>query len=84
MVEIKIIGNNCPYCIKLEKLCREVVAENQIEATIEKITDLNEFGKYGVMLIPGLVLNGRLLTQGKLPLKHTLVHWLTNPQNPSK
>jgi len=81
MTEIIIIGNNCPYCIRLEKLCREVVAENQLEASIKKITDLNEFGKYGIMLTPGLVINGKLVLQGKLPVKHTLAHWLTNPQN---
>lgn len=81
MTDVIIIGNNCPYCVRLENLCREVVAENQLVVSIKKITDLSEFEKYGVMLTPGLVINGKLVLQGKLPVKSTLAHWLKNPQS---
>jgi len=37
---------------------------------------LKEFGKYGVYLTPGLVVNGKVLLQGKIPVKSTLEHWL--------
>jgi small redox-active disulfide protein 2 len=76
MLEIKILGTGCPNCIRLENMCREVVAENNLEATIEKVTNVDDFWKYGVMLTPALILNGNLLLQGKLPTRHTLVHWL--------
>ena len=65
-------------CIRLENLCREVVTEKKWTATIEKITDYSEFGKYGVMMSPGLVVNGKVLSQGKIPVKSTLEHWLEN------
>lgn len=76
MLDIKILGTGCPNCLKLESLCKEVVAENNIEANIEKITDFDEFGNYGVMITPGLVVNGKVLSQGKIPTKSTLEHWL--------
>lgn len=76
MVEIKILGPGCPNCNRLENMCRDVVAENNIEATIEKIINIDDFWKYGVMITPALIVNGKLLIQGKLPTKHTLVHWL--------
>lgn len=76
MLEIKILGPGCPNCIRLENMCREVVAENNLDATIEKVSNIDEFWKYGVMLTPALIVNGKLLVQGKLPTRHTLVHWL--------
>jgi len=76
MLEIKVLGSGCTNCIRLENLCREIIAENKIYATIEKITDFNEFGKYGVMMTPGLVVNGKLISQGKIPVKNTLEHRL--------
>lgn len=76
MMEIKILGTGCPNCIRLENMCREVVAENILDATIEKVSNVDDFWKYGVMLTPALILNGKLLVQGKLPTRHTLVHWL--------
>ncbi len=80
MLEIKILGTGCPNCIRLENLCREVVAENNLDATIEKVPNVDDFWKYGVMLTPALIINGRLLVQGKMPTKPTLVHWLVDNQ----
>ena len=76
MLDIKVLGTGCPNCIRLEDLCREVVREMGVEANIEKITDLNAFGKFNVFLTPGLVVNGKVLSQGKLPTKATLESWL--------
>jgi len=78
MIEIKVLGPGCPNCMRLENLCNEVVGELGIEAQVEKITDINEYGKYGVMLTPGLVVNGKVLLQGKVPTKATLTNWLKN------
>lgn len=76
MLNIKILGSGCPNCTKLEKLCSEVVDETGLEAEIEKVTDFNKFVDYGVMMTPGLVINGEVLSQGKIPVKSTLRNWL--------
>ena len=76
MLEIKILGSGCTNCKNLEKLCREVVTENKLEANIEKVTDIKEIVSYGILSTPGLVVNGKILSSGKLPTKNTLQHWL--------
>ena len=78
MLNIKVLGSGCTNCINLEKLCREVVTENSIEAEIEKVTDYKDIMRYGIMSTPGLVINGKVIHSGKLPTKTTLVHWLVN------
>ncbi len=76
MLNIKVLGSGCTNCINLEKLCREVTSENRIDAVIEKVTDLREIMSYGIMSTPGLVLNGKVVSSGKLPTKATLTHWM--------
>lgn len=76
MLNIKVLGSGCTNCKTLENLCKEVVAENKIEATIEKVTELKDIMSYGVMSTPGLVVNEKVIHTGKLPTKSTLTHWL--------
>ena len=76
MLNIKVVGSGCFNCIKLEQFCREVVAENNIEANIEKITDLNKFAELGILMTPGLIINNKVISSGKLPSKTTLEHWI--------
>lgn len=76
MLDIKVLGPGCPNCIKLENLVKEIVAEKNIPAKVEKITDRERFLEYGIMLTPGLVVNGKVLVSGKIPTKATLEHWL--------
>lgn len=76
MLNIKVLGTGCPNCIKLEKLCKEVVDQNNLDANIEKVTDMNLFGDLGVMITPGLIVNDKVLSQGKIPTKSTLENWL--------
>ena len=76
MLNIKVLGSGCTNCINLEKLCREVVSENSIDAEIDKVTDYKEIMSYGIMSTPGLVVNGKVVHSGKLPTKSTLTHWL--------
>jgi small redox-active disulfide protein 2 len=80
-MDIKILGTGCPNCIRLEETCKEVVNENNLDAQIEKVTDMNKFADYGVMMTPGLVVNGKVLSQGKIPVKSTLANWLKKEAN---
>jgi len=80
MLDIKIIGKGCPNCERLGSLCKEVISEENLKAKIDKVTDVNEFASYGVMMTPGLYVNGKLLSQGKIPVKSTLKKWLENAQ----
>ena len=76
MIHIQVVGSGCPTCEKLETMCREVVAEKTIKASVEKITDINRFADLGVFLTPGLLINGKLVSTGKLPSKFEITGWI--------
>lgn len=76
MLHIKVVGSGCPNCQKLAALCEEVVDENNLDAEIEKVTDLNKFAELGVFMTPGLVVNDEVVSSGKIPTKTTLAKWL--------
>lgn len=76
MLHIKIVGSGCPNCQKLEALCKEVVDESDLNAQIEKVTDVNQFADLGIFVTPGLVVNDEVVSSGKIPAKTTLKRWL--------
>lgn len=67
MVDFKVVGPGCKNCLELEKRVKQAVEEMQIEATISKISDFTEIAKSGVLMTPGLIVNGKVVIQGKLP-----------------
>lgn len=81
MLKIKVVGSGCPNCQKLEALCREVTTEQNINTDIEKVTNFNDFADLGIFRTPGLIVNDEVLSQGKIPTKSTLEHWLKNMAN---
>ncbi len=76
MVNIKVVGSGCANCQKLEQLCKEAVAESGIEATVEKVTDFKNFADLGIFMTPGLIINDRVKSSGKIPTKSTLLQWM--------
>lgn len=65
-MEIKILGPGCPKCRQLTENTQKALEELGIEAEIVKVTGLNEIAQYGVMLTPGLVVEGKVRASGKL------------------
>jgi len=66
-MEIKILGTGCAKCKTLEKLTREVVEKNGIQATITKVEDISEIMKYHIMATPALVVNEKVVIKGYVP-----------------
>lgn len=66
-MEIKILGTGCPKCKTLEKLTREAVSELGIDADIFKEEDIVNIMNYGILMTPGLVINGKVALNGRLP-----------------
>ena len=66
-MEIKILGTGCAKCKTLEKLTRDVVAQNGINATITKVEDITEIMKYNIMATPALVVNEKVEIKGRVP-----------------
>jgi len=67
MITIKILGTGCPNCQRLEINVRQAVAESNIDAKIEKITDLTQIAQTGAMSMPAMVVNEKLVLSGRIP-----------------
>ena len=76
-MEIKILGSGCSKCKTLEKLTREVVEKNRIDATITKVEDIYQIMKYGVMTTPALVVNEKVEIKGRIPSAEEIKQVLT-------
>jgi small redox-active disulfide protein 2 len=66
MKKIEILGTGCQKCMKLTKNAEEAVKGVAEEYKIEKITDLTKIMSYGVMMTPGLVVDGKVVSVGKV------------------
>ncbi|UMZ73167.1 thioredoxin family protein [Natranaerofaba carboxydovora] len=71
-MDVKIMGPGCANCEKLFELVKEVASEKGLEANIEKVTDMNQITTAGVMMTPGLVIDGEVKSQGKIPSKEEI------------
>ncbi len=75
-VEIKVLGQGCVQCDKLERDLMEVMAEMGLAADLEHVREIKEIGKYGVMGMPALIINGKIMSVGRVPPKTKLKEWL--------
>ncbi len=76
MVNIKVLGSGCANCKRLEATARKVVEALDIEAEIEKVTDYAEIMKYPILATPGLVINEKLVSAGRIPSEAEISGWL--------
>jgi len=74
---IEVLGPGCPNCQKLEANAREAVAQAGVEAEIVKVTDYADIVSRGVMSTPGLVIDGKVVSTGKIPTSWTIASWLS-------
>lgn len=75
---ITIVGPGCPRCQEMEDLVKEVVKQNNIAATIEKVTDFQEIIDLGVFAPPALVIDQIVATVGRVPGPDELLSWLNS------
>ena len=67
MVTIEVLGSGCANCQRLEMIAREAVAKFGIEAQVGHVTDIKEIMARGVIATPGLAVNDRLVSTGRVP-----------------
>ena len=66
-MEIKVLGTGCAKCKSLEKVTRKAVDELNLDATVEKVEDIQKIMEYAVMRTPALVVNEKVVLSGQLP-----------------
>jgi len=62
---IKILGMGCPKCKQLEENAKKAVSLAGVDATVEKVTDMNQIMEYGVMMTPALVIDEVVKVAGR-------------------
>ncbi|MBS1552665.1 MAG: thioredoxin family protein [Bacteroidetes bacterium] len=73
---IKILGTGCSRCKKLEQQVKVIVENNNIPAEIEKITDIQDMMRYGILATPGLVINEKLKSSGLTLKDEQILNWI--------
>lgn len=77
MKQIQILGTGCTKCNQLADAVKVVIVSEGIEADVQKVEDIEQIVSYGVMSTPGLVVDGVLVSTGKVPLNDELRVMLT-------
>jgi small redox-active disulfide protein 2 len=81
MLTVKVLGSGCPNCKKLEAMARKAIAGLGVEAEVVKVTDYNDIMKYPIVSTPGLVVNEKLVSAGRIPSEAEITTWLKEAQN---
>jgi small redox-active disulfide protein 2 len=66
-MKIEVLGTGCPKCMSVEQNVKKALAELELQADVEKVTDIQQIIQKGVMSTPALVIDGKLVLQGKNP-----------------
>jgi small redox-active disulfide protein 2 len=75
-MNIKIFGLGCKKCEAMEREVKKVIEELGIEAEVEKITDMAKIAESPVLVTPGLLINGKVKTYGRVPRREEIIKWI--------
>jgi small redox-active disulfide protein 2 len=75
--KIEVLGSGCHNCHLLEEAAKEAVAIAGIDAEVVKVTDHDRIAGYGILRTPGLVIDGRVVSAGRIPAAGDIAAWLS-------
>ena len=78
MLTIKVLGSGCANCKRLAQIAHTVITDMGIEAEVIKVTEYPEIMKYNIMSTPGLVINEKIVSTGRIPTPVEVTTWLTS------
>jgi small redox-active disulfide protein 2 len=78
MLTIKVLGSGCANCKRVEQIVRKVVTDLNLDAEIIKVTDYNEIASYNILSTPGLVINEKIVSSGRIPSEAEITIFVTS------
>ncbi len=78
MLTIKVLGSGCANCKRVEQIARKVVTEMSLEAEVIKVTDYKDIMAYNILSTPGLVINEKVVSSGRIPTPAEVTTWVAN------
>jgi len=78
MLTIKVLGSGCANCKRVEQIVRKVVTDLGVEAEVVKVTDYNDIMAYNVLSTPGLVINEKVVSTGRIPAPAEVTTWVAD------
>jgi small redox-active disulfide protein 2 len=78
MLTIKILGPGCANCKRLEEIARQAASDLNVTAEFAKVTDYNDILAYDVLSTPGLVINEKLVSSGRIPSPASVSAWIAD------
>jgi small redox-active disulfide protein 2 len=75
-MEIKVLGPGCPRCGELERRTKNALAELNVIADVEKISDIKKIMEYGILSTPGLIIDGKVKSSGRIPRSEEIKAWI--------
>jgi small redox-active disulfide protein 2 len=76
MTTVKILRPGCSNCRKLEAVAREAAASAGIDAEFVKVTDMKDIMAYDILSTPGLVIDEKVVSSGRIPTQAEVRQWL--------
>ena len=77
MLTIKILGPGCANCKRLEEIARKSAADLGVEAEFVKVSDYKDILAYNILSTPGLVINEKVVSSGRIPAPASVATWIT-------
>jgi small redox-active disulfide protein 2 len=76
MKHIKVLGTGCANCKATAKLIEDTARAKDIAVSIEKVENIADIMAYGVMSMPGVVIDGKVVHAGGVPDRKKVESWL--------
>jgi small redox-active disulfide protein 2 len=73
---VKVLGVGCTKCKSLEQRLQDLKSQYQLDIEIQKVSEIKDIMSYGIMVTPGLVIDGKLKSVGKVPREDEILKWI--------
>ena len=77
MKKVEVLGSGCANCVRLAANAKEAAAMAGVDVEIVKVTAYGQIAAYGIMSTPGLVIDGKVVSYGRVPSASDIVPWIS-------